>query len=65
MSNVEAPPIDELIPHAGESILLDRVVAHSPERTTARVIVGNKRWLTQPDGSVARCRVHGTVRCGA
>jgi predicted hotdog family 3-hydroxylacyl-ACP dehydratase len=53
MSNVEAPPIDELIPHAGESILLDRVVSHSPERTTARVIVGNKRWLTQPDGSVA------------
>jgi predicted hotdog family 3-hydroxylacyl-ACP dehydratase len=53
MSNVEALSIAELIPHAGESILLDRVITHNAESTTARVIVGNKRWLTQRDGSVA------------
>ena len=53
MTSVDAPPIDELVPHDGESILLDHVIAHSHESTTARVIVGNNRWLTQQGGSVA------------
>jgi len=45
--------IGALIPHHGESILLDRVVAHDSESTTARVIVGSQRWLRREDGSVA------------
>ena len=53
MSDVEAPPIEELIPHRGESILLDRVIAHDRESTTVELIVGSQRWLTQRDGSVA------------
>jgi predicted hotdog family 3-hydroxylacyl-ACP dehydratase len=52
MSEIELPPIEELIPHSGESILLDRVIAHDRESTTARVIAGSKSWLRQPDGSV-------------
>ncbi len=52
MSGVEAPPIEELIPHRGESILLDRVIAHDGESTTATLIVGSQRWLRQGDGSV-------------
>jgi predicted hotdog family 3-hydroxylacyl-ACP dehydratase len=53
MSDADAPPIEELIPHSGGSILLDRVIAHDPESTTAKVTVGSRRWLRQPDGSVA------------
>jgi len=36
MSEIELPAIEELIPHRGESILLDRVIAHDRESTTAR-----------------------------
>ena len=53
MSEGELPPIDELIPHCGGSILLDRVLAHDGDSTTARVVVGSRRWLRQRDGSVA------------
>ena len=53
MTDVEAPPIEELIPHRGESILLDRVIDHDRESTTAVAVVGGHRWLRQPDGSVA------------
>ena len=53
MSEIEAPPIHELIPHSQGAILLDRVVAHDGESTTAQVIVGSQNWLRQRDGSVA------------
>ena len=53
MADLEAPPIEELIPHRGDSILLDRVIAHDGKSTTARVIVGSQGWLRQRDGSVA------------
>lgn len=39
------PPVDELIPHAGESVLLERVIAHDGESTTALVRVGKRGWL--------------------
>jgi predicted hotdog family 3-hydroxylacyl-ACP dehydratase len=53
MSDSEAPPIRELIPHRGRSVLLDSVIAHDGESTTVSVIVGSQRWLRQQDGSVA------------
>jgi len=53
MSEGELPPIEELIPHCGESILLDRVLKHDGDSTTTRVIVRSQRWLRRRDGSVA------------
>jgi predicted hotdog family 3-hydroxylacyl-ACP dehydratase len=53
MSDGELPPIRELIPHRGESILIDRVIEHDGDSTTTGVVVGSQRWLRQRDGSVA------------
>jgi len=52
MSGIDAPSIGELIPHCGEAILLDRVIAHDGDSTTTKVIVGRQCWLRQRDGSV-------------
>lgn len=47
------PPIPELIPHTGPMILLDRVLAHSPERTTCeRTIRADDIFLSQPQNDV-------------
>lgn len=51
--DAEMPPIDELVPHCGGSILLDRVVVHEPHITTVLVVAGEKRWLRRSDRSVA------------
>ena len=53
MTDLEEQPIEQLMPHHGASVLLDHVVAHDGESTTARVIVGSQSWLRQSDGSVA------------
>jgi predicted hotdog family 3-hydroxylacyl-ACP dehydratase len=53
MPSVEAPSIEDLIPHRGDSILIDRVVAHDRDSTTVEVTVGGGRWLRREDGSVA------------
>jgi len=53
MSDVHAPPIDELIPHSGNSILLERVIAHDGETTTAQIRIASQQWLVQPTGAVA------------
>jgi predicted hotdog family 3-hydroxylacyl-ACP dehydratase len=53
MRESDLPPVHELIPHSGDSILLDRVTRHDALGTTAIVVVGNQRWLTRPDGSAA------------
>jgi predicted hotdog family 3-hydroxylacyl-ACP dehydratase len=41
-----------LIPHRGESLLLDRIVDHDDGCTTARVIVGSRSCLLRDDDTV-------------
>ena len=53
MSTAELPPIEGLIPHRGESLLLDRVLEHDEESTSARVVVGTPKWLEKADGTIA------------
>jgi predicted hotdog family 3-hydroxylacyl-ACP dehydratase len=53
MSATELPEVRELVPHRGKSLLLDCLLAHDGESTTARVVVGGQSWLTAEDGSVA------------
>jgi predicted hotdog family 3-hydroxylacyl-ACP dehydratase len=53
MDAAELPPVGELIPHRGHALLLDRVLEHDGESTTARVAVGRQTWLKSEDGSVA------------
>lgn len=47
----DLPPVSELLPHRGAVVLLERVVEHDRESTTARVEVGPNGWLSRQDGS--------------
>ncbi len=53
MNAIDIPPVSELVPHEGGVILLDRVLEHDGESTTARVTVAKQTWLKRADGSVA------------
>ena len=53
MSGGELPPIQELIPHRGRSILLDRLINHDGDSTTVKVVVGSQPWMRQRDGTYA------------
>ena len=53
MSAAELPPIEGLVPHRGQSLLLDCVLEHDDESTVARVVVGNQKCLEKADGTIA------------
>ena len=53
MRTAELPPIEGLIPHRGESLLLDCVLEHDDESTSARVVVGTPKCLEKADGTTA------------
>lgn len=53
MNAVDSLDLSSLIPHRGESILLDRVVGHDGKSTTVSIIVGSQSWLLREDGTVA------------
>ena len=53
MNPTELPPISELIPHRSPVVLLDGVLKHDGESTTARVAVDRQTWLKRENGSVA------------
>ncbi len=53
MNPAELPPIERLVPHRGQSILLDCVLEHDDESTVARVVVGSRKCLAKADGTIA------------
>jgi predicted hotdog family 3-hydroxylacyl-ACP dehydratase len=53
VSETDFPALQELIPHRGEALLLERVLRHDGQSSEARVVVGSHRWLRREDGSVA------------
>ena len=53
MSATELPPIEHLVPHRGESLLLDRVLEHDDKSTVVRVVVGSRKCLEKTDGTIA------------
>lgn len=53
MSAAELPPIEDLVPHRGESLLLDCVLEHDDESTVARVVVRSCKCLERADGTIA------------
>ena len=53
MSAAELPPIEGLVPHRGESLLLDCVLEHDDESTVARVVVRSCKCLAKADGTIA------------
>ena len=52
MRTHEWPPVATLIPHTGDAILIDRVLAHDGDTTSVSVVVGAKNSLRRGDGSV-------------
>ncbi len=53
MTALESLDLTTLIPHRGESILIDRVIEHDAESTTTRIITGSQSWLVREDSSIA------------
>ncbi len=53
MNAAELPPIEDLVPHRGQSLLLDCVLEHDDESTVTRVVVGNQKCLEKADGTIA------------
>ena len=53
MSAAELPPIEDLVPHRGESLLLDCVFEHDDESTSVCVVVGSQKCLEKADGTIA------------
>lgn len=52
MPDADWPPIAKLIPHAHDSILIDRILTHDAKRTRVSVRVGSRPMLRRGDGSV-------------
>jgi len=52
LSDPEWPPITELIPHAHDAILIDRIIAHDPNRTIVEVRPATRPMLRRADESV-------------
>ena len=52
MTELSEIPICELIPHRGESILIDQVIAHDVDTTCVQLTIGKEACLRRPDGSV-------------
>ena len=46
------PSVADLLPHAGDAILIHRVVSHEAEETCVEVIVGDRPALRRADRSV-------------
>jgi predicted hotdog family 3-hydroxylacyl-ACP dehydratase len=53
MRAAELQPIEGLVPHRGESLLLDCVLEHDDESTVVRVVVGSCKCLEKADGTIA------------
>ena len=53
MNAAELPPIEGLVPHRGQSLLLDCVLEHDDESTVTRVVVGSQKCLERSDGTIA------------
>ena len=52
MNVASLPSLEELIPHSGISLLLDRLLDYDGTTTTCLVDVGKQRWMKNTDGSV-------------
>ena len=53
MRTADLPPVEDLVPHRGESLMLDRVLEHDGESTVARVVVSDCNYLKSARGSIA------------
>ena len=52
MNVASLPPLEELIPHRGVSLLIDRVIAYDGKATTCLVDLEKQTWMKQADGSL-------------
>lgn len=53
MKDLDNLDLTTLIPHRGESVLIDRVLDHDGKSTTTRVVVGSQPWLVRREGGIA------------
>jgi predicted hotdog family 3-hydroxylacyl-ACP dehydratase len=53
MHPAEFPVLEQVMPHRGDALLLERVLEHDGHHTVALVDVDSQRWLKREDGSVA------------
>ncbi|MED5261138.1 MAG: hypothetical protein VX574_01885 [Myxococcota bacterium] len=55
MNIADLPPLQELLPHRGMSLLLDQVLAHDGAKTTCSIGLKDQVWLKNADGRIANC----------
>ena len=46
---VQFPSVQDLIPHSGDVLLIDRILDHDGESTLTLVDIGRQRWLKRED----------------
>ncbi len=52
MSTPDLPGVAEIVPHAGEMVLLARVVSHAGDETVCAAQIGDDVLLATPEGDV-------------
>ena len=52
MSDLDFPPVAEVLPHRGRMVLLTRVLAHERSGTACAVAIDEQELFRQSDGSV-------------
>ena len=53
MNIADLPPLEELVPHRGMSLLLNRVLAYDGTKTTCSIGLEDQAWLKNADGRIA------------
>ncbi len=53
MNTQDLPPLEELVPHRGTSLLLDRVLSYDGTKTACSIGLENQAWLKNADGRIA------------
>ena len=53
MEHLELQDVSEILPHRGDSVLIDQIVDQGPNSILVSLIVGDSPWLCDGEGRVA------------
>ena len=53
VEHLELPDVAQILPHRGDSILIDQIVEQGPDSILVSLIVGDSPWLCDGEGRVA------------
>ncbi|MCH2187952.1 3-hydroxylacyl-ACP dehydratase, partial [Myxococcota bacterium] len=53
MDHFQLQDVTQILPHRGDSILIDQIVEQGPESILVSLVVGESPWLSDAEGRVA------------